>query len=228
MKFIAFLPCRAGSQRVKNKNTRKFANYELGLFELKIKDLVKVKSIDTIVVSTNEIKIIRFLRNKKFKKVQIDVRPEILCTSNTTTDRLIKYVPKIILEGHVLWTHVTSPFFDNKEYEKSINLYKKKIKQGYDSLMSVTPIKKFIWDAKKPINYDYKKIKWPFTQKIKKLYEVNSAIFINSVKNYKKLDNRVGKKPFLYEIDDYKKIDVDNLNDFRIAERAYKNFFDGK
>ena len=126
MKFIAFLPCRAGSQRVKNKNTRKFANYELGLFELKIKDLVKVKSIDTIVVSTNEIKIIRFLRNKKFKKVQIDVRPEILCTSNTTTDRLIKYVPKIILEGHVLWTHVTSPFFDNKEYEKSINLYKKK------------------------------------------------------------------------------------------------------
>ena len=228
MKFIAFLPCRAGSQRVKNKNTRKFANYELGLFELKIKDLVKVKSIDTIVVSTNEIKIIRFLRNKKFKKVQIDVRPEILCTSNTTTDRLIKYVPKIILEGHVLWTHVTSPFFDNKEYEKSINMFKKKIKQGYDSLMSVTPIKKFIWDAKKPINYDYKKIKWPFTQKIKKLYEVNSAIFINSVKNYKKLDNRVGKKPFLYEIDDYKKIDVDNLNDFRLAVRAYKNFFDGK
>ena len=228
MKFIAFLPCRAGSQRVKNKNTRKFANYELGLFELKIKDLVKVKSIDTIVVSTNEIKIIRFLRNKKFKKVQIDVRPEILCTSNTTTDRLIKYVPKIILEGHVLWTHVTSPFFDNKEYEKSINLYKKKIKQGYDSLMSVTPIKKFIWDAKKPINYDYKKIKWPFTQKIKKFKEVKSAIFINSVKHYKKLDNRVGKKPFLYEIDDYKKIDVDNLNDFRIAERAYKNFFDGK
>ena len=70
MKFIAFLPCRAKSES-KNKNTRKFANYELGLFELKIKDLVKVKSIDTIVVSTNEIKIIRFLRNKKFKKVQI-------------------------------------------------------------------------------------------------------------------------------------------------------------
>ena len=68
MKFIAFLPCRAGSQRVKNKNTRKFANYELGLFELKIKDLVKVKSIDTIVVSTNEIKIIRFLRNKNLKR----------------------------------------------------------------------------------------------------------------------------------------------------------------
>ncbi len=228
MKFIAFLPCRAGSQRVKNKNTRKFANYELGLFELKIKDLVKVKSIDTIVVSTNEKKIIRYLRNKKFKKVQIDVRPENLCTSNTTTDRLIKYVPKIISEGHVLWTHVTSPFFDNMEYEKSINLYKKKIEQDYDSLMSVTPIKKFIWNEKKPINYDYKKIKWPFTQKIKKLYEVNSAIFINSVKNYKKLDNRVGKKPFLYEIDDYKKIDVDNLNDFKIAERAYKNLFDGK
>ena len=65
MEIIAFLPCRAGSQRVRNKNIRKFANYKLGLFELKIKDLIKVKSINTIVVSTNEKKNYKFFKNKK-------------------------------------------------------------------------------------------------------------------------------------------------------------------
>ena len=225
MEIIAFLPCRAGSQRVRNKNIRKFANYKLGLFELKIKDLIKVKSINTIVVSTNEKKIINFLKIKNFKKVRIDIRPDNLCSSKTTTDKLIKYVPKIIHTGHVLWTHVTSPFFDKYEYEKSINIYKKKIDLGFDSLMSVNTISKFIWDKNKPINYDYKKTKWPFTQKIKKLYEVNSAIFINSIENYKKLDNRIGKKPFFHEVEDFKKIDVDNYNDFKIAERIYKNYF---
>ena len=225
MEFTVFLPCRAGSQRVKDKNTRKFANYKMGLFELKIRDLIKVKSINNIVVSTNEIKIINYLKEKKFQKVRIDYRPDNLCSSKTTTDKLIKYVPKVIKSGHVLWTHVTSPFFDNNEYDKSIGIYKNKIHKGFDSLMSVSPINKFIWDSKKPINYDYKKIKWPFTQKIKTLYEVNSAIFINSIENYKRLDNRIGKKPFFHEIEDFKKIDVDTYSDFEIAERIYKKYF---
>tara|TARA_B100000575_G_C23122500_1_gene649793 strand:+ start:1581 stop:2264 length:684 start_codon:yes stop_codon:yes gene_type:complete len=225
MEFTVFLPCRAGSQRVRNKNTRKFANHKMGLFELKIKHLTKVKSISNIVVSTNETSIINYLKRKKFNKVSIDIRPNNLCSSKTTTDKLIKYVPKVINSGHVLWTHVTSPFFDNNEYEKSIKLYKKNLKNGFDSLMSVTPVNKFIWDKKKPINYNYKKIKWPFTQKIKTLYEVNSAIFINSIKNYKRFDNRIGKKPFFYEVENFRKIDVDNYSDFEIAEQIYKNFF---
>jgi CMP-N-acetylneuraminic acid synthetase len=225
MEFTVFLPCRAGSQRVKDKNTRKFANYKMGLFELKIRDLIKIKSINNIVVSTNEIKIINYLKEKKFQKVRIDCRPDNLCSSKTTTDKLIKYVPKVIKSGHVLWTHVTSPFFDNNEYDKSIRIYKKKIHKGFDSLMSVSPINKFIWDSKKPINYDYNKIKWPFTQKIKTLYEVNSAIFINSIENYKRLDNRIGKKPFFHEVEDFKKIDVDTYSDFEIAERIYKKYF---
>ena len=66
--------------------------------------------------------------------------------------------------------------------------------------MSITKIKGFIWDDKKSINYNYDKIKWPRTQDIKPLNKINSAIFINSRENYIKYKNRLGKKPFMFEL----------------------------
>ena len=41
----AFLPCRSGSQRVKNKNIKKFHKYKFGLVELKLKQLLKVEYV---------------------------------------------------------------------------------------------------------------------------------------------------------------------------------------
>ena len=124
-----FLPCRSSSQRVKNKNIKKFSNKNFGLFELKILQLNLVKNIRNIIVSTNDKKIINYLKLKNFKKVIIDVRPNILCSSKTSTDSLIKYVPKIVFSDHILWTHVTSPFFNEKDYFKAINVYKKKLEK---------------------------------------------------------------------------------------------------
>ena len=62
-----FLPCRSSSQRVKNKNIKKFSNKNFGLFELKILQLNLVKNIRNIIVSTNDKKIINYLKLKNFK-----------------------------------------------------------------------------------------------------------------------------------------------------------------
>ena len=194
-----FLPCRSSSVRVKNKNIKKFSNKKFGLFEIKILQLISIKGIRNIIVSTNGKKIINYLKKKKFKKVVIDIRPNYLSTSKTSTDQLIKYVPKIIKSDHILWTHVTSPFFNTSDYENAIKLYKKNIKKN-DSLMGVTKIQDFIYDNKKPINFNRNKEKWPRTQTLKKLYIINNTIFISSKKNYINLDDRIGKKPHLMEI----------------------------
>ena len=45
-KIAFFLPTRKGSERVKNKNTRPFADIEGGLVENKIKQLLSTKHID--------------------------------------------------------------------------------------------------------------------------------------------------------------------------------------
>lgn len=221
MDISIFLPCRSSSERVINKNIKKFHNKGFGLFQLKIEQLVLIRNISKVIVSTNDRKIINFLNKKKYKNVKIDVRPDFLCSSSTSTDRLIKHVPKIIKSKHILWTHVTSPFFSTKDYEHAIDNYKKKL-YHYDSLMGVTVMQDFVYNKKGPVNYNKKILKWPKTQNLKKLYVVNNSIFITSRNNYLKNNDRIGKKPYLLKTEKIKSFDIDWPEDFKIAEKIYE------
>lgn len=224
MKIDIFLPCRSSSIRIKNKNIKKFSNIKFGLFELKLSQLMLVKGIQNIIVSTNDKKILDYLKKKIIKKLIIDKRPDYLCSSKVSTDELVKYVPNIIKSDHVLWTHVTSPFFQAKDYENAIKVYKKNIKRN-DSLMGVTKIQDFIYDTKKPINFNKRKEKWPPTQSLRKLFVVNNSIFLTSKRNYINLNDRIGKNPFLLEIKKIKSFDVDWPEDFKIAENIYESIY---
>ena len=217
----AFLPCRSGSQRVKNKNIRKFANYSFGLFQLKIEQLVKVNQFKEIIISTDDLKIINYLKKKKYKKVRCITRPKKLALSSTRTDELIHYAAKFFDKNdHILWTHVTSPLFDTNDYNKAIDVYIKN-KKTYDTLIGCNIVQEFIFNKKKPINYNYSKTFWPNTQDLKKLHSINNTIFLTSAYNYIKKGNRIGTKLFFYNIEKIKSIDVDNFEDFKTAEKLY-------
>ncbi|PXV63319.1 CMP-N-acetylneuraminic acid synthetase [Dysgonomonas alginatilytica] len=223
MKISVFLPCRAGSERVPHKNTRTFAGIEGGLLKIKLQQLVACNAIDSIVLSTNDEEVIQLAETVSSDKIRIDRRPEHLATSSTSTDDLVKYVPTIITEGAVLWTHVTSPFIDGKIYEEAIDAYKNALSKGdHDSLMSVTALRTFIWNKEGAVNYNRNKEKWPRTQTIEPLYEINSGIFLADIDIYRNLEDRIGKKPFLFENNDIDSFDIDWEEDFFIAEAIYK------
>ena len=117
-----FLPCRAGSQRIPQKNTKDFAGIEGGLLKVKLKTLLQVDSVDTIVVSTNDPEVIAVAESFENNKIVIDIRPEHLASSEASTDDVIKYVPTIIKDDHILWTHVTSPFISVSIFEKAASI----------------------------------------------------------------------------------------------------------
>jgi len=222
-KVIAFLPMRQGSQRIKNKNIKDFAGVEGGLTFIKISQLLKSKKINQIIVSTNDEEVKNIALSFNNTKIIIDDRPEHLANSDTSTDDLIKYVPTIINDGIVLWTHVTSPLVNDLIYDNMIEKYLED-SENFDSLMSVTKIQKFLWDKTKPINYDKLKEKWPRTQTIEPIYEVNSGAFIADISIYKSLNDRVGNKPFLYELSDKQAFDIDWEDDFDIAEVLWSKY----
>ena len=221
--MIAFLPMRKGSQRVKNKNIKDFSNIKGGLTFIKITQLLKSKNISTIIVSTNDEEVKSIALSFNDERIIIDKRPEKLASSDTSTDDLIKYVLSIVKNDIVLWTHVTSPFVSEEFYDDMIKKYFENI-GNYDSLMSVTKIQKFLWNNKKPINYDKSKEKWPRTQTLEPVYEVNSGAFIADIEVYKNLNDRVGKKPFLYELSEKKAFDIDWEDDFEIAEILWNKY----
>lgn len=226
-KVIAFLPCRAGSQRVPHKNTRPFAENEDGLVGIKLDQLLAVDGIDRVVLSSNDTAVLEIAERRvagSAGKLVIDVRPDHLCSSATSTDEVIAYVPSIIKEGHILWTHVTSPFFDVAGYDEAIAAYREAIADGkHDSLMGVTRLNAFLWDEKGPINYDRAAERWPRTQTIKPVYEVNSAVFIAPIGIYAGLGDRVGNQPLLYELGKDVALDIDWPDDFVIAEDIWRS-----
>ncbi|PKD16756.1 hypothetical protein APR41_08090 [Salegentibacter salinarum] len=223
MSISIFLPTRKGSERVKNKNTRKFSNFEGGLLELKLHQLSNL-DVDEVILSTNDDESIAVARNfkKDFPKLKIDLRPDYLALSTTSLSDLIAYVPTITNSEYVLWTHVTSPMVTAETYENSIKSFYTGLKKGFDSLMSVTTFQNFLW--KKELNDIINRVgneRWPKTQELELLYEINSAIFITPKDIYEKKGDRVGEKPYLFEMNKLTSLDVDWEDDFKIAEAVY-------
>lgn len=62
MKITAVIPIRKGSQRVKDKNLRPFA--DTTLLELKIQNLLEVPELDEIIVNTNSEEAIDVVNSK--------------------------------------------------------------------------------------------------------------------------------------------------------------------
>lgn len=218
----AFLPCRKGSQRIPDKNTKPFSRYPGGLLELKLTQLFRCKNIKEVILSTNDERVIRVgedIASKfAYKELVIDIRPDSLSSSSASTDDVIKYVSQKLDFEHILWTHVTSPFLTSHDYDKCIEQYAKACSIGYDSLMTVQSHQSFYWNENEPINYDRNVEKWPRTQTIKKIYEVDSGAFIASKKMYLACGDRIGNKPYLLDLKKKYNIDIDWPEQFELAE----------
>jgi len=223
-----FLPTRKGSQRIKNKNTRPFAEFKNGLLELKLNQLMRVKLISEIVLSTNDEDSlnIAYAMSRQCSKLKIDHRPDNLASNTTNLIDLVTYVPKVTNSDHLLWTHVTSPFVDSADYDQAIEQYFQACEQGNDSLMSVKPFNNFLWSKEKGdlINRCTPQ-RWPRTQDLMELFEIDSAIFIAPRKVYEQQNDRVGHNPFLYQLGGIKSFDIDWEDDFIIAEALYEKLF---
>ncbi|MBQ4677644.1 acylneuraminate cytidylyltransferase family protein [Aeromonas hydrophila] len=218
MSIHVFLPCRKGSERIPNKNTKDFSGIKGGLLKIKLDQLINTHGVDSIIVSSNDAVVLEFADKYHDSRIRIDERPEHLGSSTTSTDDLIKYVPSIIPSGHVLWTHVTSPFFDACDYDDIIKCYHEGLSNGFDSLMTVKELRGFIWNKTRAISYDRDFEKWPRTQTIEPLYEINSAVFLNGIDQYKSMSDRIGLKPIMYISDGIKSMDIDWPDDFLFAE----------
>lgn len=219
--ITAFLPCRKGSQRVPDKNVKPFAGKPGGLLGIKLEQLCKTKELDSILVSSNDERVLEYASKQNDSRIVVSERPDHLGASTTTTDSLIEYVPQLISEGDVLWTHVTSPFISHVDYQNLIEAHRNALSKGFDSLMTVQKLQGFIWNDSQPVNYDRQDRKWPMTQSLSPLFEVDSGAFISSINNYNEFGDRIGRKPFMYVQDKTKAIDIDWPEDFEFAERIW-------
>jgi CMP-N-acetylneuraminic acid synthetase len=221
-----FLPCRAGSTRVPEKNTRPFAGLEDGLLGVKLSQLARVRGVDQVIVDSNDPVVLELATARRARwsghgDLVVTSRPDALGQSDTTTDALIAHALATVEADVMLWTHVTSPLAGPDVYEEALAAYRGRDPQRHDSLMTATSIQGFLWRDEVPLNYARTPIRWPRTQDIEAVWEVNSAVFIVATALGRQVGDRVGERPLLHPMSKIASLDVDWMDDFHIAEQAY-------
>lgn len=228
MEVSFFLPIRTGSQRVINKNMRPFAGFDSGILELKLKQLLQTSKINEVLLSTNDKEAIALAKrlDPKQKKIKAVERPNELCLDSTSLTDLIKYVPSVVKNDVILWGHATTPLANAKIYDQAVTEYEEAVSQGFDSLVSGCSFKNFLFDrAKNKLIFEQQSdLKWPRTQDLPELFELNHVIFMAHKDIYFKHEDRLGKKPYFYEMDKLMSTDIDWEEDFKIAEALYERF----
>ena len=124
-----------------------------------------------------------------------------------------------------MWTHVTSPFFDQSCY---FNFLKNFLinKSKYDSAFTADRIKSFIFNKTKQswISHNRHLNKWPRTQDLDRIYKINHAAFIAKRKIYEKLGDRIGRKPLpiVLKKNVLETFDIDEKADFKLLNKIIK------
>lgn len=214
----ALVPMKGYSERVPSKNTRALG--PVPLFYYILTSLEASKNVFQILVDTDSEKIKNLIR-KDFQNVIIIDRPLELLGDKVPMTPIIEYDLKFIKTEHFLQTHVTSPFIKPETIDLAISAYFEGLPQGFDSVMGVNRFQTRFYDHnKKPINHN-PAIMCP-SQDMPPIYEDNSSFYINSVENFMKFRNRVGQSPIFIEISKLEAVDIDDEEDFYMAQQLLK------
>jgi CMP-N-acetylneuraminic acid synthetase len=211
--ITALLPMKGNSVRVLGKNLRPFAGEPLALKILRT--LVSIDVIREILVNTDSAEIKNLV--SQFPKIHCIDRPEALCGDTVPMNDIIKHDLDYCTTDHVLQTHCTNPLLTAATIQDAISQYFSNMNE-YDSLFSVTRWQtRLYWRNSVPINHDPTVLL--NTQDLDPVYEENSNIYIFSKSSFAISGNRrIGKKPLMYPINKLESIDIDEEEDFIMAE----------
>ena len=214
--FTAVVPVRKGSRRLPNKNTAKFG--ETNLLVEKLKQLEEVSEINNIVVSSDSSKMLDMARDRGATAHR---RPHEYCDEKTKTfGEVVEYICKNVEGRHVVWATCTSPLVLPEHYSEAIGRYLEALSEGYDSLMSVEPFKRYIWTEEGPLNYELGTAHVP-SQELKELYFVTDGILIAPRLKMIEWQYFHGPSPYKYALDKIHCVDIDDKLDLEVA-RAWR------
>jgi N-acylneuraminate cytidylyltransferase len=208
------------SERVPNKNMKSFCGEPL--YHAIVNTLQACDRISTIVINTDS-EIIAEDATRHFSKVQIVWRPVDLQGDFVSMNDIIRYdMSQYPDNDHFIQTHSTNPLLKTETVSKAIQTYESLINQGYDSLFGVTRHQaRFFGQHGLAINHDPSVL--IRTQDLPPLFEENSNLYLFSRASFHDAGNkRIGNRPSMFEINKLEAIDIDENDDFILAELLAK------
>ena len=213
MRTVAVVPMKLNNSRLPQKNTRSFTNGQ-PLCHYILSTLLKVDGLDEIYVYCSNPNIQEYIPNGViFKK-----RPESLDQDTTKMNEVLMSFSNEVSADIYVMTHTTAPFISKESIEKGLIA----VKSGeYDSSFAAKKVQDFLWKDGVPFNYSLDSI--PRTQDLPPLYEETSGFYIYRKEIMTEFNRRIGNKPFIVEVGEVESVDIDEPEDFMIADAIFNH-----
>ena len=220
IKIAALLPMKAISERLPGKNLKTFNGKPL--YHWVLKTLLSSEKISAVYINTDCEKITQDVMCNFKERVRIINRPQELQGNYVSMNKIIEHDISKIDSVYFLQTHSTNPLLTKKSLENAIEKYFENLDEGKsDSLFTVTKVqKRFYTSDCKPLNHDSTML---VTQHLEPIFEENSCLYLFSSDSFFLAKNRIGRNPEMYELGPREAIDIDNPDDFIIAETLIKS-----
>lgn len=187
------------------------------LLEHKIRQLKAINNIDVLV--TTESKTIADIATKQ--QVEVLCRPEILSMQQTPFRELVHFVCEHTSYEHILWACVTSPFITANIYQRAVALYIEKLKEGYDSLVTVQKMQRYLFDNNGTLNFRISELK-PI-EKLPELYIFTNGISLAPRLKMKQWGYTSGTKAYKMILNKLESVDICDVFDYECA-KFFLNF----
>jgi CMP-N-acetylneuraminic acid synthetase len=200
---------RHSSERVPGKNYRQLAG----------KPLLNVPEISQVVVDTDSPFIIEGLR-RSYPKVTILERPEHLRAGTIPMNEILLHDTAQVKADLYLQTHSTNPLLRAETISAAIQALRGSY-PTYDSLFGVTRMQVRLWDQlARPINHNPAILLR--TQDLPPVFMENSCVYIFTRQTLEQRRNRLGERPYMFEISPAEAWDIDEESTFQMVDILMK------
>lgn len=211
------MPMRHTSVRVEGKNYRPFGDGR-PLFQHTLDNLLACGRIQKVVIDTDS-ENIKEICEKHYRDVIIIDRPPHLRADTVPMNDILKHDINSVPSEFYIQTHSTNPLVKAETFKDIIDTFFEHYPL-YDSLFSVTRRQTRYWDElARPLNHNQNILLR--TQDLPAIYEENSCAYVFHGDTLLKRNNRIGDRPFMFELDPLEASDIDEEHDFIIAEMLY-------
>ena len=209
--FSALVPLRIGSKGIKKKNIKTLAGRPL--CEWVIKAAFESDKIGKIYVSTESEEIKKVINSLEMG-IEIIDRPAELASDTASTESVMLHALNYIQTDYLVTLQATSPLLEAKDLDKACVKFEE---HEYDSLLSATRTKHFIWtEDAKPLNYNPKTR--PRRQDFFGSFVENGAFYISNCEQLASSEVRLHGKIGIYEMAEETKTEIDTIEDWKIIE----------
>lgn len=207
VKIVAIMPIKLKNERLPGKNTKRLGNKPLLLYELET--LLQIKEIDSINVYCSSAEICKYLP----EGVRFIERPVFLDLPEANFTQIFKEFMREVIADVYVYAHATAPFISVHTVKECILAV---VSGKYDSAFCAERIQDFLWLDGEPLNFDACNV--PRSQDLKPIYRETSGVYVFRKEVFTQYGRRVGKRPFVKEVSFREAVDINNLEDFRLAQ----------